>query len=328
MKKTVLRFCFLILFFANSAGLVAAESVTKECPDAQRDKIRFLAPPDNHIRNNLIDNRNHPSPEMGNGKRYAVIVGISKYEYADGILLSELAFADRDAEDFANLLLRMGWDESRVKLITNGQATLRNIKIAMESWLAKAGSQDLIVLYWSGHGYPDTEDPTKVYFACYDTDVGIPATGYRMDHIRSSLEEKAAKNVIVLADTCHAGKLVTRGSREISIIPHLSKMSDQQGIPKGWIFMVSAESDRLAVEDNAWSNGAFTHCLLEGLSGKADGYVSSGASDGVVTMGELRSYLSNVMPAETQKVFGVAKRPVIVTNSGDPAIWNLSLQGR
>lgn len=261
-------------------------------------------------------------------RRFAVIVGISKYHHADKAALSNLAFADKDAQDFASLLLRLGWNENHIKLIVNEQATLMNIKIAMESWLTKAGPQDLIVLYWSGHGYPDTEDPTKVYLACYDTDVGIPPTGYRMDHIRSSLEEKSAKNVLVLADTCHAGKLMTRGVRGISIIPHLDKMKEQQAIPKGWIFMVGAESDRLALEHSSWSNGAFTRCLLEGLSGKADGYMSSGASDGVVTMGELRTYLSTVMPDETQKIFGVAKRPVIETNSGDPAIWDLSLQGR
>ena len=98
--------------------------------------------------------------------------------------------------------------------------------------------------------------------------------------------------------------------------------------PKGWIFMVAADTDRKAIEHSSWTNGAFTHSLVKGLSGTADGYLSAGPKDGTVTMGELRAYLNSAMPDETQKVLGVAKRPVITTSSGDPGIWDLSLQLR
>ncbi|NQU82863.1 MAG: hypothetical protein HQ539_02855, partial [Parcubacteria group bacterium] len=55
---------------------------------------------------------------------------------------------------------------------------------------------------------------------------------------------------------------------------------------------------------------------------------SAGAKDGIVTMGELKDYMNTAMPDETQKVLGVAKRPVIMTSSGDPNIWNLTLQAK
>jgi hypothetical protein len=103
-------------------------------------------------------------------------------------------------------------------------------------------------------------------------------------------------------------------------------MRREQSVPTGWIFMVGADSDRLAIENSSWTNGAFTHCLVEALSGKADGFESVGPRDGTVTMRELRAYLDSVMPDETQRVLGVAKRPVITTSTGDPNIWNLSLE--
>jgi hypothetical protein len=43
-------------------------------------------------------------------------------------------------------------------------------------------------------------------------------------------------------------------------------------------------------------------------------------------MGELRAYMNSAMPEETQRVLGVAKRPVITTSTGDPDIWNLTLR--
>ena len=63
-----------------------------------------------------------------------------------------------------------------------------------------------------------------------------------------------------------------------------------------------------------------------GLSGKADGFQSAGAKDGIVTMVELKDYMNTAMPDETLRVLGVAKRPVITTSTGDPNIWNLTFQ--
>jgi len=257
--------------------------------------------------------------------RFAVIIGISNYGNAKGGGLNDLIYADDDAHAFADILLRLGWKQSHINLLVNENATRRNILIALESWLTKAGPNDQIVLFWAGHGFPDPEDPEKVYFACYDTDVKIPATGYRMDRVRTALEERKAKNVMIFVDTCHAGKLITRGERNLSIVPGIQKMRGGGAIPKGWIFMVGADTDRKSIEHTSWKNGAFTHCLVKGLSGEADGYLSVSPRDGIITMRELKSYLSDVMPEETQKVLGVAKRAVITTSSGDPAIWEISL---
>jgi len=258
--------------------------------------------------------------------KWAIVVGISKYQYADQNGLNDLVFADDDANSFTLSLLKLGWEKNHMKILTNKEANKRNIEIALESWLSKAGVNDQIVLFWSGHGFTDPEDPEKAYFATYDTDISIPATGFRMDQVRRILEERKAKNVIVFADTCHAGKLITRGGRGISIIPQIDKMIREQTVPKGWIFMVGADTDRQAIEHTSWTNGAFTYSLIKGLSGEADGFQSAGRKDGVVNMGELRSYMNAIMPDETQKILGVAKRPVIATNSGDPEIWNLTLQ--
>ena len=280
--------------------------------------------------------REATGPEVAQGtsprpinKAFAVVVGVSKYQHAGKGDLTNLIYADDDARAFATTLKKQGWSDSHIKMLINEQATQRNVLIALESWLTKAGPDDLIVLFWSGHGFPDPEDPENVYFACYDTDIGIPATGYRMDKVRQALAERKARNVVVLADTCHAGKLITRGGEKgVSIRPYMTRLQKKKDVPRGWIFMVASDTDRTAIEHSSWSNGAFTHCLLEALSGKADGYQTVDAKDGVVTMRELRAYMSTEMPDKTQKVLGVAKRPIITTSTGDSQIWNLTLKGQ
>ena len=280
------------------------------------------------VRQDNISEEKDAYPSDALKKSWAVIIGISEYQHVNKGGLTNLIYADDDARAFADTLIRLGWKRSEINLLINDEATERNVKIALESWLTKAGPHDQILLFWAGHGFPDPEDPERVYFACYDTDITIPATGYRMDKVRAALEERKCRNVILLVDTCHAGKLITRGDRGISIVPQIDKMQREQKTPKGWIFMVGADTDRKAIEHTSWRNGAFTHCLLGALSGKADGYLSSGAKDGNITMGELRAYMNTAMPDETQKVLGVAKRPIITTSTGDPDIWKLTLQAR
>jgi len=289
---------------------------------ADRPPERITVSSDEHI---TVPDKTRIPPRPRFRKKFALAIGISNYKNHGKTGLTNLLFADDDALDFSEALLKLGWRSSQIKTLINKRATKRNIEIALESWFTKAGQDDLIVLFWSGHGFHDPEDPEKVYFACYDSETSIPATGYRMDRVRQSLEERGARNVLFFADTCHAGKLITRGDKGISVVPHLQKLRREKKIPKGWIFMVGAETDRLAVENSSWSNGAFTHCLIEGLLGKADGFESTGSDDGIITMGELQAYLNTAMPDETQKVLGVAKRPLITTTTGDPSIWDLSL---
>ena len=89
--------------------------------------------------------------------------------------------------------------------------------------------------------------------------------------------------------------------------------------------MVAADTDRLALEDSTWSHGAFTHCLLKGLAGEADGFQGIGPQDGVVTLLELRAYLESTMPADTLKNLQLPLHPVIKTSTTDPSIWELTL---
>lgn len=264
----------------------------------------------------------------GSGDRYAVVIGVAQYEFAGDAGLDRLAFADKDAQDFADTLVRLGWSRDNVKLLTNKQANRRNVGYALETWLRRAGKEDTIVLFWSGHAWPDPEDQDKAYFACYDSKPSDPSSGWRMDNVKRMLEDRKPKNVIVVADTCHSGMVMRGGdSKSIAVRPALDSMERKQEIPKGWIFIASAEADRKAYEDKAWKNGALTHLLLEGLGGgKADGYKSSGAADERVTLRELQTYVSDRMANESLKVMNTKLVPLFFTTSGDPGIWDLSFE--
>ncbi len=255
--------------------------------------------------------------------RWAVIVGVSEHGLGADSGLDDLAYAAKDARDVRDALLDAGWKPEQVLLLVDQGATSRELRYALEGWLSQARPEDLVLVYWSGHGFVDPARNERVYFACHDTEARRPATGYRMDHVRDAIEEHGARNVVMLADTCHAGKLVTRdGERDLGNL-----MVDQiEATPApGWVFMVASAADRNAVEHASWSNGAFSHLLVRGLRGEADGFQSAGQVDGMITLGELKEFLRTAMPRETLRVLGAAKHPLVITTSGNPQIWDLPL---
>ena len=270
-----------------------------------------------------------PQPLAVRG-RFAVIVGVSAYKHAGEAGLSRLEFARKDAEDFARALEQQGWSPDRIKVLTDQEATKRDVEYALETWLRRVRHDDMIVLFWSAHGWPDPADSEKAYFACYDSRPSDPSSGFRMDQVRRMLDERNARNVVVIADTCHSGKVIKAGdSRAIAVRPALDAMKRNDQIPKGWVFIASADPDRKAYEDKAWANGALTHVLLEGLhEARADGYQSAGTRDGVVTLGELRAYVKDRMAEESLDIIGARLDPLFYTTSGYPQIWDLSFRNR
>jgi hypothetical protein len=261
------------------------------------------------------------------GQRWAVVVGISQYRFSGPGGFENLDFADNDAKDFYKKLLELGWEEDHISLLVDEQATKRGVEYALESWLRRSGRDDLVVVFWATHGWPDPEDSEKAYFATYDSRPSDLSSGLRMDRVRQSIQERRAKNVVFIADTCHSGKVIRSGDpRSMSVVPALEAMRKTKTIPRGWVFITSADSDRMAYEDKAWSNGALTQVLLEGLDGGADGYQSVGRQDGTVSLGELRAYISNRMAEESIRVLGARLEPLFYTTSGDPGIWEINLE--
>ena len=262
--------------------------------------------------------------------RWAVVIGVAKYKFSGQAGLNNLAFADQDATDFAAALKRQGWSDDHLLLLTNDQADKRGIEHALESWLRKADPGDDIILFWSAHGWPDVKDPERAYFGCYDALPSDPSTGVRMDYVRRTIKDYQPGHVIVIADTCHSGMAI-RGndSKGISVAPALESMEKKKDIPKGWIFVASADSDRSAYEDKAWKHGAPSpRPCSRACPERPTGTRAAGAKDGIITLGELRAYITDRMGEEGLTVVGAKLLPLFYTTSGDPSIWDLDLRGK
>jgi hypothetical protein len=266
-------------------------------------------------------------PLSGIGERYALVVGISSY--ADS-RIGRLAYADDDARAVREWLIDDGFvDEDHIMTLIDQEADKRSIEAALHGFLGKAGPRDIILVYWSGHGYVDPRDKTKAYFACYDTDVLEPWTGVGMGDVRRVLEGHGARNVVFLADTCHSGGIyASRGYKGIAVTgvgvtdEHVKRLT-QAG--KGTVFFVAGDTDRKALETKQFKNGLFTYTMLEALSGKADGYHGTGKQDKLITVGEMMEYVEDKLPDISLEALGYVQRPAKYIGSGDETVRNLLL---
>lgn len=253
------------------------------------------------------------------GRKFALIVGISRYKYHDGGL-KDLTYADIDARAVRDFLQRReggGFAAADILYLENETATIGAMRSALQQFLAKAGTGDLIFLYLAGHGTPDPYAPQTLYFLLHDTKVAdMPNTALPMKELQEVLDYNIrAKRVVVFIDACHSAGLSgeqlaeTRGLENNLINLYAARLFNEEGRA----VMTSSDVNEVSRESQRWGggHGIFTWALLEGLGGRADAN-----ADHLVTAGELFSFVRERVRAETE--FRQNPRIMPGANSGLP----------
>src|SRR5437016_3300092 len=153
---------------------------------------------------------NRPSghPERLTAEKYAVVVGISRYQNT-GTGISSLKYADRDAQAFRDFLLSPeggSFKKENIVYLINEEATSQKIRSSLFTFLTKPRDQDLVVLYFAGHGAPDPNDRRNLYLLTYDSkpdDMG--GTAFPMWQLQDVFTRVLrARRVITFTDSCHS----------------------------------------------------------------------------------------------------------------------------
>ncbi len=283
------------------------------------------------------DSRNQPEPSKVNlgkndnrkidlkvsklGHRWAVIVGVS--EYSDSRLPS-LLYANRDAEEFHNWLVSTEggrYAPSKVRLLLNSEATYKNMKNSLFVWLKQALEEDVVTIFFAGHGSPESPDSlNNLFLLPYDAQYDdIATSSFPMWDIETSLKRFIkAKKVIVIADACHAGGvgqsfyIARRANRAIKVNPISSALQSLSKIGDGVCVISASDDKQYSQEGQKWGggHGVFTYFLLEGLKGESDYN-----KDNIVSLGEIIPYLSEQVRRATRN----AQSPT-VAGRFDPAL--------
>jgi hypothetical protein len=287
-------------------------------------RFSFHSPPDKLPDIASVDQKpkaNSTSFRVTEGNRFAVIIGVSDYQ---DTRIPSLRYASKDAQAFYDWLISPEggkYSPSHVKLLLDQDANGKNIKSALYEWLKQALEEDMVIIYFAGHGSPESVDsPENLFLLPYDANyAAIASTGFPMWDIETALKRFIkAKKVVVIADACHAGgvgqsfDVARRANRGIKVNPINSGLQSLSKVADG-IAIISASADnQYSQESRNWGggHGVFTYFLLKGVKGDADFN-----RDKIVNLGELNLYLSEQVRRATKN----AQSP-IVSGKFDPAL--------
>jgi len=254
-------------------------------------------------------------------EKWGLIIGISNYK---DTRIPGLRYSAADAKAFYKWSVSPEggkYSPSRVKLLLDQEATGRNIRNALFVWLKQALEEDMVTIYFAGHGSPSSPDsPTNLFLLPHDADYkDIATTGFPMWDIDTALRRFVkAKKVVVIADACHSGgighdfDIARRDSRGIKVNSFSTELQKLSKIGDGICIISASDDKQFSQESQKWGggHGVFTYFLLKGLEGEADYN-----NDTRVTLGELIPYLSEQVRRETSN----SQAPT-VAGKFDPAL--------
>lgn len=202
------------------------------------------------------------APAWVNAKIYLVSVGIADYPGSS----SDLTLPAKDAQTITWLYSKNS--AMQYCQLLNKEATKAKIISAMNKVFSRAGLNDIVVFFYSGHGYAGG-------FCAYDGDLPYK-------EIRKAMAKSKCRNKMIFADACFSGKIRTGGTSQ-------SEVAEAQRA--NVMLFLSSRSNETSLESRGMQNGFFTTYLQKGLRGGADAN-----KDRVITAKELFNYVhSNVV---------------------------------
>jgi len=270
------------------------------------------------------------------GKRYALLIGVNKYQSSK---IPSLAYVDNDIRDLQRVLTAQGYE---VTTVPNDRAYRYAILKELYSHAAKITEADTFVLYYAGHGIRNVEINRKTYWVTYDTDLALlDLDGIRLEHLVDYISDIRAGRKLILLDHCFSGDAVGLIVGNVApppagtptspapppadpatgpelrrhanpVVTELEKEVEDQTTPSDRGTVVVAAATRYAQEAPAFKHGVFTLSVIEACTSRE----ADKDGNGLLDLKELVLYSS----ARVKKLLDEAKMPpqkVLNKGSGD-----------
>lgn len=233
----------------------------------------------------------------------AVIVGVADYHH-----MPALRYTDDDAyRMYAFLKSPEGGalEDDQIRILIDEDATKKGILAAMMDVFHGAGPDDLVLLYFSGHGLEGS-------FLPFDFD-GL-RNQLLHEEIQDILSQSSAGFKLCIADACHSGSLVAQKGPGSDGSGFGAPTPTTATLHGGSALLMSSRSNETSLESSGLRQGVFTHYLMRGWKGEAD---LNG--DHAVSLRELYLYLHE----EVRRYTNHRQSPIIKGHALDELILTM-----
>jgi uncharacterized caspase-like protein len=143
---------------------------------------------------------------------------------------------------------------------------------SIASFFVRARPDDVLLLYFSGHGVLD--DKGRLYLAAQDTQRDLPqATAISAAFVTDAMDSSRSRQQLLILDCCHSGAFA-RGARGVAEGKAITQATFE-GVGSGRAVLTATDATQYAWEGETVigdaENSVFTHFMIEGLkTGAAD----------------------------------------------------------
>jgi len=214
--------------------------------------------------------------------RVALLIGNTRYEDSR---LSRLKAPAGDVEALATVLRKPTLGGFEVQTVVD--TTTADVMRAIALFFKGRAADDLLLLYFSGHGLLD--ESRRLYFANSNTDTDLlTGTAVPASFVREEMDRSRAKSQVLILDCCHGGAF-SGGKGAVGESIGTDLIFGAEG--SGRVVLTATNATQYAFEGERLlgipNRSVFTHYLIEGLqSGDADL-----DGDGKITVDELYTYV-------------------------------------
>lgn len=212
-------------------------------------------------------------------QRWALIIGIGNFS---DTRIPKLDYTTADATAFRDVLVDPalgGFPAANVRLLTDAEASLVNIKKGL-NWLARnAAPDDLAVVYVASHGSPRSDDTAGAnYIVANDTELdpdhvdpdALYASALAMVDLSNAVATRLKSlRTAVFLDTCYSGGAITASSKKAdsALAKGAVSMATLSHISQGTgrIIFAASRNDQESLESATLQHGYFTYYLVEAL---------------------------------------------------------------
>ena len=240
-------------------------------------------------------------------ERWAVVIGAN---HPGGPRMLPRKHAVADAEAFYDLITTTGgFKKENVLLLTDPserKPTLRNIKYALGTFLARSAERDdLVIMYFAGQGAAEAgprDGGLAAYFLPSDADRDdLYETAIPLNDLQVIFQRIQAERVVAFLDCSHSGAAagLRLASKKAPGRSDEGSFLERFTTSRGRAIIASSAPSEVVLEAPDLGHGILTYYLIEGLKGAAD---LNG--DGIVSLQELYEYVEQQVPRKSRAIGG------------------------
>ena len=218
-----------------------------------------------------------PAKELGwhPQKTWVFVVGVLSWKHSE--MFGSFPVKNRRDDALVYFFKQSGVPETQIVYLQDKEATQQRIDRAFTAHLKKLHPDDLLIVYYAGHG-TKSDDGNDVYLASYDAgDADID--GWSINSIPGNIQSSKCRRVLWFIDCCYSGQAALAITKQAN----------------GPAYACVTSS---AASESSTEHWTFTEALLDSLRGVS--YVDLN-HDGAIALSEFAAHVEADMNAAEEQ---------------------------